>query len=337
MDWGKSYSASWRVFKVNTDTWADGELIRNIDSANITKDADSKLLESGTFEVSGELEKGYYRIVMTAEQGGSIERVDVATLMFIIGNGKIDYSTKINNAEGYSVLYPASMTAVPTGEFAPAGADGAAYAGSLLARAINAPIKVEGSFTLNENIVFDISSTVLEAVWAVLDAGGFVIQIDGKGVVHILPIPTEPSLVISGESVRLLFDGIEFTEDEGAIPNRYIVIQNEKVTIATNDDPTSPVSTVSKGYIVDEVDSSPAPVNGETLNGYALRKLKESSILKSTRRYAREYSPDVYPYSVIKSSVDGMEGDYRVCTQSLACGAGITVTEKVAKEVILWE
>ena len=336
MDYGKSYSATWRVFRVNRKTWADGEQVTGIDSVNITRTADGSLLESGGLEATGVFEPDYYRIVMTAEQSGEVERVDVATLLFDITGGEHNYGTTAQDAEGYSVLYPASVTSIIAGEYAPAGVDGAQYAADLLRNSINAPVKVEGSFILNDHIVHEPGSWVLDAVWAILGAGGFIIQIDGRGVVHIMPKPTDPAITLDSTNMKLLSNGISYTTDISSIPNRYVVIDDYNRTIAVNDDPESIVSTVSRGYCVDFVDQSPAPINGDTYSIYAQKQLEAMSVMKDERTYSREYAPDVFLYSVVRASIDGIEGDLRVTSQTVKCDKGVTVTEKAVREVPLW-
>lgn len=336
MDWRDSYHSSWRIFRVNRDTWADAEQVTNIDSVNITRTADGDLLESGSMSISGDFETDYYRIVMTAERGGDVQRVDVGTLLFDSASGVIDFGTTTRDAEGYSVLYPASVTLVYNGEYAPAGVDGAEYVHDMLTRTINAPVHVDGHFTLNEHVVFDVGSSVLEACWLVLDAGNFVMQIDGRGEVHILPKPSEPALVIDTGNIGLLENGIEYTEDISEIPNRYIVIEGNSKTVASNDNPESIVSTISRGYNVDEIDESATPVNGETLGEYALRRLHEMSIMTSERSYTREYQPNVYLYDVIRGSIDGLFGDYRITNQTINCEHGVVLEETANREVSLF-
>lgn len=336
MDWGQSYSATWRVFRVNRNTWADAEELKNVDEINVSRTADGELLESGSMELTGDFESDYYRIVMTAEQGGAVERVDVATLLFDVNGGEFNYGRTAHSVDGFSVLYPASTKTVIEGEFAPKGVDGAEYAAELLSDSINAPISVEGSFTLNDHVVHEIGSSVLGAVWSVLNAGNFVMQIDGRGVVHIRPYPTEPSLIIDTSSMGIIMNGISFDSDISEVPNRYIVLTDNNKTIASNDDPESTISTVARGYCVDKVDESPVPVNGETLSAYADRKLHESSVMKEVKNYTREYAADVHLYSLIRASIDGLEGDMRVDSQTITCGRGITVQEKAVKEVPLW-
>lgn len=336
MNWNQSYSASWRVFRVNRQTWADGEMLNDVDAVSVSKTADGKLLESGSMEISGTFQPDYYRIVMTAEQGAEVERVDVATLLFDVNGGTVDFGTIVSNVSGYSVLYPASTMAVTTGEYAPAGADGAVYARDLLESAINAPVEVEGGFILNDHIVHELGSSIIDAVWAVLDAGDYIIQVDGYGIVHIRPRPTQPSLIIDGANEGLISNGIEFEADISEIPNRYIVIENGSIVTAVNSDETSPVSTVNRGYNIDIIDKSPTPVNGESYSEYANRKLHQASMLKDTRSYTREFAPEVFPYSVVRGSIDGLFGDYRVESQTIDCNNGITVNERASMEESLW-
>lgn len=336
MDWRQSYSASWRIFRVNRQTWADAAQISDVDEVSISRTADGSLLESGTLKTSGDFTPDYYRIVMTAVQGDEVQRVDVATLLFAETGGEINYGRTVHDVDGFSVLYPASTTTIVAGEYAPSGVDGAQYAADLLSGAINAPVEVEGSFTLNDYVVHEIGTTVLEAVWSVLNAGGFIMQIDGRGIVHVRPRPTEPSLVIDSSNTRLMSNGVSFTADTSEIPNRYIVVVDNNITQAINSDPNSSVSITTRGYCVDEVDTSPKPINGETLSAYAERKLHELSVLKDERTYTREYSPDVNLYSVVKASIDGLDGDLRIESQTINCDNGITVNEKASKEIVLW-
>lgn len=336
MNWSQSYSATWRVFRVNRLTWADGEMLTNVDNVSVSRTADGSLLESGSMELTGEFDTDYYRIVMTAQQGGEIERVEVATLLFEVNGGTVDYGTIAGKVDGHSVLYPAETTAVVTGEYAPAGADGVVYARNLLQSAINAPVETEGSFTLNDHIVHELGSSIIEAVWAVLDAGNYIMQIDGHGTVHIRPRPTQPDLIIDSTSMNLLSNGIDFDSDMSDIPNRYIVMNDGIILSAVNSNENSPVSTISRGYNVDVIDKSPTLVNSETYIEYANRKLHEASYLKDTRSYAREYAPNVFPYSLIRASIDGLFGDYRVESQTINCDNGITVSEKASMETSLW-
>ena len=91
MDWTKSYSSEWRIFKVNRDTWADAESVPNVISASVLRTTGATM-ESGNLRASGDFDAGYYRIVLTAEQGGPLilgTRVDVTNAHMRVLSGLV--------------------------------------------------------------------------------------------------------------------------------------------------------------------------------------------------------------------------------------------------------
>lgn len=339
MDYSKAYTANWHVYAVKPDTWADGEPLANVDSVEITRTADGDLLESGSMVISEDFANGYYRLVMVAEQDGEVERVEIGTFLFECHSGNFNYGTSTHSAEGHSVLYPASTTRLLAGAYAPAGIDGAEYVKGILEKAISAPIDVRGSFTLNENVVHELGSTVLEAAWAVLMAGNFIMQIDGHGTVIIRPMPDKASLNLNSANAKLMMPGIDYQDDMTDIPNRFTAVNGSQTATVTNDLLDSIVSTVNRGYVHDFIEEDATPCNGETLDSYARRRLRELSLMSDTRTYTREWADDVLPYSLVEASMPnvGLEGNLRVVSQSLTCKYGITVTEQAIKEVQLWQ
>lgn len=341
IDWGESYTSRWRFVAVNVDTWADSRALPEVESAKITRTADGELLESGSVEITADnFEPGYYRLICTAtDTRGNSERVDVATMLFGGASRTYDHGTSTLTVNGRSVLYPASVSLLLEGEYAPANADGARFVAEMLQGCIVAPVSVEASFTLNANVVFPFGSSILDAAWMVLNAGGCIMQITGDGVVHIKHMPTESALDLNAANARLIVPGIKAAYDLADVPNQYIAVDEFNTAIATNDNPDSPVSTVARGYVQMLLDESPKPVDGETLERYAERMLTAESTVRDARTYSREYWPGVLPYDVVSGSIPsvGLSGDMRVLNQSLNCTGGILVSEKAAKEVTLWQ
>lgn len=343
IDFSRSYSTTWRVYRVVESTWADGEPLEGIKSGSIsvTKDGSGEAprIESGSMELMGDFKRGYYRIAMESAQDGVQWREDIATLLFEASDGTQDRSAMSYKVQGQSVLYPAYTQLITSGEYAPDGTDGAQYAARLLRRCVKAPVHVDGGFTLQRPIVHDFGARVLDAAWQVLTAGGYVIQIHGNGEIHILPRPQAPALVLDEAGAALLTPGIKHGVSTSEIPNRYIAEDELERAVIVNDDPTSDVSTVSRGYIYDELDESPCPVDGETLERYARRRLEELSTLYESREYKREWAHGVYPYSIVKGSDAsiGAEGDLRVVSQGIECSNGAYVTEIANREVKLWQ
>ena len=259
------------------------------------------------------------------------------TLLFEKASSRFEKNSRVSSANGRSVLQPVADRKLARGTFAAAGSDGAAYAGKLISQCTPAPVHVEGSFTLSDNIVFDIGASYLEAAWTVLKANDWCIQIDGRGEIYVRPKPSDVALELSMTTTGLLVPGVDDEFDIVDIPNRYYAINDDEVAVAENMDPESPVSYVSRGRWVDEVDEGPTLVDGEPLEAYAKRKLAEMSLVTRKYTYRREFWPDVFPFSRVRATIasNGIEGDLRVLQQDLECGKGVVVTETVGMEVQL--
>lgn len=344
IDWTRGYSAAWRAYRVDLRTWTDAEMVGGIESLTVerTCDGNASLLESASLTVSThgiqQWSECYVRVAMLATQGGETERVDVATLLCSSVSGETVRGGQVLDVDGRSVLWPASVRLLPAGSYAPAGVDAVAYVVSMLRACIAAPIVASGSAILMDAIVFDIGTSVLEAAWLVLRACGYTMRIDGDGTVRIGPEPSEPSIVLDRTGARLMHTSVKQSLDWSGVPNRYYAVDGEQMACAVNDDPNSITSTVTRGYVVDVVDTSPVRVGGETLDAYCHRKLAEASMAYDERTYSREYVPGVVPGDIVRATLPlaGLDGDMRITRQSLTCGAGIVVEEKSKMEVRSW-
>ena len=89
--------------------------------------------------------------------------------------------------------------------------------------------------------------------------------------------------------------------------------------------------------MVEEYDSNPVKINGESLQLYAERKLDEMSTVMREFSYTREFWPNIVPFSLVEATLseNGISGSLRVMSQTLNCGKGITVNEKVGQEVLV--
>lgn len=348
IDWTQSYASSWRVMRVNEITWADEAVLNGVDSISISRDCsdDVPLLETASLEVSQEvgasLPFGFYRVEMIVRQNGS-ENLEVLGTFIL---GKTDKTTDKNRdvltLDGRSVLWPASKRYMDDGDFVKAGSDGAAYCAKLLRRSLpfGVSITTEGDFTVEDHMVFDHSSTHLDAVWGILDSAGWCIRLDGYGNIIIKERPNEASLVLDQAHACILFPEINEVNDATDIPNVYKVISEDKVVEVVNDLPSSEVSTVNRiGIRIEEIDENPSLINGESLEQYAKRQLKNCSTIVITKKYEREYWPDVRPFDIVTGSIEGvgLVGKMRVLQQDLTCGKGIKISETAGKEEVFWE
>lgn len=341
-DWSRGYTAGYRLFLVNPLTWEDEGLVSRASGATMESDLSKPLLQSGS--VSFDLDagetfgEGYYRLALTATQDGGSQRHDVWTMLFTSTTRNVQRGHVMVPAVGRSVLWPASRTAMEVGSYAPSGVDGAQYVQQILGGVLRAPVMNYGSFGLSENVVFDVGTKVLDAAWKVLAAGGHTLEVDGRGIVYIVPQRTQPTIVLDKAS-GLAFTSSTITRDASNVPNRYKAISGSDSATATNDDIGSPTSVTNKGYFDDVVDKAPKRVNGETLQAYAERRLAEESTIRIPMTYNREWNPSVGVGHIVRLDLPEIElvGDCRVKRQAITCSStGITVAENAEMEERTW-
>lgn len=337
MDYAGVYEAEFVLRNVLPETWGDYGEPLPVNGASISANATDAvpLLQTADIELDYTLEPGWYRLYMIARQNGS-EKEPIGTFLYRGASITHDYGIHASTAKMESVLKPCD-TSVVLGDYAPEGSDGAQQAARLLAQCTPAPVSVEGSFTLAHHVVFQPGSSCLKAVWDILDSGGFCIQLDGMGTIHVRPLPDEPDLELSRDDMDMLMPGVtEDTTEE--IPNRYYAVQNGVTAMAENRDGDNRLSFKTRGYWEDVYDTAVVRVNGETLQHYAERKLREASVLDRKVSYKREFAPGVMPFSLVRCSVpeDGLDGDARVISQSFDCSYGIEVSETISFTEVLW-
>ena len=332
IDYGKGYSSTWSLVKVDPKTWAGCGEIYGLLSASVERDASSELLESGSAQFDSEVSEGefYGRLEMLAEQDGEIERHAIATLLFSPGDSTASRNGVVAEYTGRSVLAPAADRVLLTGSYAPAGVDGAQYAAALIAKCTPAPVTVEGGFTISDNYVFAQGTTHLEAARELLDGANWAIRITGGGAVSIGPKPQDPSLVLDSAHASLLGTEVGVNGSMESIPNRYIAVDGDRRATAVDESPDNPTSYAVRGRYVDVYDESPQLCNGEGLEAYAARKLREAVESIETRSYTREWWPDVTCGDLVIGSLAsvGLDCSMRVKTQSVQIGRGALVTEE---------
>lgn len=335
MDWTRGYTTSWRVRRVDPATWLPGEELDGVSSLTVKNEVGSNapLLQSGEMSVTGLVEEGWYRIEALSTQGGAGSVGTVATLLFSSDGSEWSHRSWGGNATGKSVLALAADKKLEPGSYAPKGSDGAQWCVSMLRSCIPAPVRAAGSFELSNHVVFDLGSSCIDGVWAVLDAAGWCMQVDGLGEVTVMPKPTEPSLEITESNKGLLMPSFSRSLPISDVPNVLRVYEDDDEAECVNDDPDSPTSTAARGRRIEAVEENPTRVDGETLSAYARRKLAELSDVYETLDVEREYADGVRPYSLVRVRLaePGVSGDFEVQSQTVTCMRGIKVGETLGR------
>ena len=331
-DWGGTYSCSYRLMEVDRDTWEDSSEVTGVLSLSVSRDRDGELVDEGSASIamaSDEEPREFWgRIEVQVSDGVEHVRQPIATLYFVPGRWAMRRGRKVVDYSCMSVLYPASARKVLVGSSYAKGTDGSAFVVGLLRECTFAPVEVADTFALSDHVVYDGETSYLEAANMLLDAAGWCLRISERGEVEVRPRPTEAALSLDIANTRLLAPEVEADDGLEDAANRFIAAGEEGIATAV-DESDRRTSFPSRGFYVDEYDSSPQLLDGETLQGYSDRKLEELNEVSGTRTYTRAFWPGVVPFDVVDGSIAsvGLDCRMRVLSQNVELGAQVKVTE----------
>ena len=333
INWNNGFSAIYYATKVNPDTWADTEEIKII-SGNITRNADSNLMESADLTITDTVgPEEWVRIYLIAQQGGNKERVPLFTGLVSSPSKDIDGNSIQHKLDCYSVLKVSDDILLPLGWFAPARTNGGELIRILL-QDLPCPVTLEeGSPTIISSYVAGDNDSKLAVAQEIAKAIDWQIKVNGDGSVRICPKP----LTISGTFDNIENDIIETKvtdeRDIFSVPNVLRVTLDGSAATARDDDPDSPYSTIARGREV-WLQEDAELAAGESLGDYALRRLKELQRPARKIKYSRRFQPDVSVNDLVSIIYPKQQiGDvFRVVSQEISLTHGASVKEEVTNE-----
>lgn len=331
MDWSKGFSASYYMAIIDKRTWNDASR-REITGGSISRSG-SGLRQSADIDCPG-YEPGteqWIRVWLDVRQNGAAEHVAVFTGLACSPSIKRDGNIKEIPLECYSVLKPADDVMLQRGWYIAAGMNGAQMAASMLQEVIPAPVIVEGSSpALQQAIIAEDGETVLSMVDKILDAIGWQLRIDGMGTVTLREISDEP-VATFGTDYDIVETEIQIEQDWFDCPNVFRAVSDDMTAIARDDSESSPLSTVTRGREIWMEETNCDMNDGESIEEYSIRRLKEEQ-QKSTRiTYNRRFHPDVMTGDMIRLNYPAQElqGNYRVSDQTIQLEHGARTEEEV--------
>lgn len=293
MIWANGYSATCYMSVVDPSTWRDTDRI-GITGGTI-KRSDSELIEAADISCVDydQTRERWVRVWMDTRQQGSADHVALFTGLATSPDRDINGRYVTNTVQCYSVLKPAQDILLPLGWYAPAGANGASLAFSLLS-AGPAPIVIEGtSPNLTEHIIAEENETNLSMARAVLNAINWRVRIDGDGTIRIMPKAEDVSASFDHEENDMIETKLKEVYDWFSCPNVFRAISDDMTAVARDEDPDSRLSTISRGREIWKQDTSCNLGDNEGIAAYARRKLAELQQASRKVSYDRRYHPEV--------------------------------------------
>lgn len=333
MEWDKGYKASYYISIVDRATMRDVDRVE-IESGSIKRTL-SDLRESADISLKKTVfnQEQLIRVWLDARQDSSLSHTPLFTGIAICPKNKFTGRLLSNNLECYSVLKYAEDVLLPLGWYAPVEANGAALARNLLS-IIGVPIEVaDNSPILKQSIVAEQNENHLSMADKILDAMNWALQINGMGSLYLGPIDHEEKAKFDANEFDIIENEIEIEYDWYSAPNVLRCTLDDSYSEARDDDPNSPLSTMSRGREVWLAETDVQLNTGETLAEYTQRRLKELQRAATTVNYNRRFFPGVNPGNVVRIGypAQGVNGLYLVTNQTLNLGYNCRTSEEVYK------
>lgn len=331
MEWNYGFSAKYYVAIVDPATWKDidrveitgGKISRSTDTLRESADLDCVAYDRSSEQ--------WIRIYLNAKQEGSSERVALFTGLATSPGRDIDGFRESNQVQCYSVLKPAQDILLQRGWYAPAGVDGTELIKRLLG-VLPAPIEFgEGSPALQQSIIAEKKESNLSMALKILEAINWKLRIRGDGSILIQQQSDDEIAFFSALENDSIEPKINVKRDWYKCPNVFRAIADNNDEVVTDDDPDSLLSTVSRGREIWLEEDNCDLNDGETLRGYASRRLKEEQIVAATVSYDRRYDPDIYVDDVVRLHypAQNIDGLFRVMKQDIDLTFGAQTSEEV--------
>ena len=330
MDWDKGFSAAYYMTIVDPDTWKDRKRIEIV-SGTINRTT-TDLRESSDIECR-DFEEGYenwIRIWLDARQVGESAHLPLFTGLASSPGKTIDGMRTENRIQCYSVLKPAADILLPRGWYAARDFISGNVIVKLL-KVCKAPIEVKYETPrLSSYIIAEEGETNLTMANKILEAIGGRLRIRGDGTIEICQKAEEPSATFSSLAADCIEPRIEVEQDLFDCPNVLRAVSGNESIEIKDEDSDSPLSTANRKREVWKEETDITLYEGETLQAFAKRRLKELQRTSMTASYSRRFHPDVLPGDIIRINypAQNLVGDFCVNSQTITLGHGAKTSEE---------
>ena len=362
-DWTKSMHQSYEYYTVEPTTLADVRRLDNVKSASFSNDAESETLGSATFDVTHSVGETYIRGYLKTVQNGVTEKFPLGTRLVQTPSSSFNGTIMNVSMDAYTPLIELKEKCPPLGYTIRKGTRIMDAAYRIIRENARVPVNAVGpsyetndagelvdkSPTLQYDFVANTNDTWLSFVIDLIANARYELGLDEMGHILFLPIQEMASLqpvwTYDDGNSSILYPELTMDHDLYGVPNVVEVIYSYgsdcKTAIAKNEDPNSPVSTVSRGREIVYRDTQPSLtgyVTNDQIQGYAERLLRSLSTIEYSVSYTHGYCPVRVGVCVrlnyAKAGINNIKA--KVISQNVKCELPCNVSEKAVFTTKLW-
>ena len=350
IDWTKSMKQTFEYYTVDPGTWKDVEQIRTVKTCTISRDAEAETLGSATIDLTESLGECYVRVYLVAIQNGETDKRPLGT--FLVQTPQTSFDGRVQNVsvDAYTPLLELKENQPPIGYYVGKNENIMDAAYRLTQEHMRAPVvKPNCDTKMFFDFVADTEDTWISFLIDLIANAKYLYTLDELGRVLFSPkqdtASLQPVWTYDDSNSSILYADIDMKRDLYGIPNVVEVIYSNGndyyYAKAVNDDPNSPLSTISRGREITHRVTNPNLVGDPTndqIKEHAEKTLRELSTLECTVTYTHGYCPvrldDCVRLNYEKAGIVDVKA--RVISQSIKCEPGTPVTEKAVFTAKFW-
>lgn len=349
-DWLSSMQQSFEYYVVDPGTWKDVSLIDNVKSCTISRDSEAETLGSATIDVTESLGECYIRVYLITIQNGVKEKHPLGTYLVQTPSSSFDGKIRNVSMDAYTPLLELKESPPPIGYSLLKDQNIMSIAYRLIREHARAPVvETKSDKKLYSNFVSDLNDTWLTFLTDLIANAKYMFDLDELGRILFAPVQDTASLqpvwTFDDGNSSILYPSISMDHDLYGIPNVVEIVYSKGsdtyYSRVVNDDPNSPISTVSRGREIIYRESNPNMIGDPTKNQidkYAEQLLRNLSSIEYTVSYTHGYCPvrvnDCVRLNYTRAGITDIKA--KVISQSIKCEPGCPVTEKAVFTTKLW-
>lgn len=349
-DWTSTMQQTFEYYIVDPGTWKDKKKIDTVISSKITRNLEAETLGSASITITESLGECYIRIYLVTIQNGIRERHPLGT--YLVQTPSYSFDGKIKNItmDAYTPLIELKEKHPPLGYSIAKEQNIMSRAALIMREQMRAPlVQTTKDTKLHANFIANLDDTWITFIRDLIANADMRLDLDELGTVLFAPEQEleslQPIWTFDTGNSSILYPSFDIQHDLYGIPNEVEVIYSNGTTSmsikAVNDDPNSPVSTVSRGRRITHRITSPSVVGKPSeaeLKEYAARTLKSLSSIEYTVSYTHGYCPvrvgDCVRLNYEAAGLKNVKA--KIISQTIDCVPGCPVTEKAIFTSTLW-
>jgi hypothetical protein len=362
-DWQSSMQQTYEYYIVDPKSWKDVRLLDTVKSCSITRDSSLETLGSATIDLAELVGECYVRAYLITIQNGIKEKFPLGTFLLQTPSSTFNGKIRDVSVDAYTPLIELKENQPPLGFSVQKGTNvmTAAYNIFRDRQLLRAPVvKTSCTDQLYSHFVANTSDTWLTFMKDLISNAKYTFDLDELGRILFSPkqdiASMQPVWTYTDDNSSILYPELTMNHDMYGVPNAIDIVytkgfynegtgKQEYYLTVTNDDPSSPTSTVNRGRVIRYREIDPNIAGGGTVatkkvvENYAASLLRTLSSLEYTITYTHGYCPvrvgDCIRLNYERAGLVGIKA--KVISQTIKCEPGCPVTETAVFTTKLWE